>query len=93
MSSSHKVEICLLATFSLLHYFCLLIFVQSAFSCDQLHILEDGNDAFTSLFTWVKQFCLAKLGDFVFHVVFFKENILDLILLIDYSDNNYFSDS
>lgn len=24
---------------------------------------------------------------------FFKENNLDLILLIDYSDNNYFSDS
>lgn len=51
MSSSHKVEICLLATFSLLHYFCLLFFVQSAFSCDQLYIFEDGNDAFTSLFT------------------------------------------
>ena len=51
MSSSHKVEICLLATFSLLHYFCLLFFVESAFSCDQPHVFENGNDAFPSLFT------------------------------------------
>lgn len=40
MSSSHEVEICLLATSSLLQYFCLLFLVGSAFSYDDLTYLR-----------------------------------------------------